>query len=302
MKPNRLLIALLPVVMCITGYAQVFTTVTEIAPTVSATGSANIATADDVWALFINPAGLSRLKGIEVATAFYKPYGLSFFSTQLGAIALPVGKFGTLALGYQGGSSSYHGNLLSTENAYTIAHAFYLQKDLISTLALGYTINLYQVDYGKSAGITGDGSDGLDLGNGFAFGVDLAIAGSLHERSWVALYAKNINSPEMGSAVTRSRLPRSLAVGFGYEPYYGLKTDFTVYQAIGNQKTQYRAGIEYRIAPWLILRTGVNTEPNRIGFGFGLEKFGAMIDYAYISHPVLPETHQFSLGYRFVKK
>lgn len=302
MKLNKLFIALMTVALFFPGYAQVFTTVTEIAPTVSATGSANLATADDAWALFTNPAGLSRLQGVEVVTAFYKPYGLSFFSTQLGAIALPVGKIGSVAIGYQGSSSRSGGHLLSSENAFSMAHAFYLQKDLISTLAFGYTVNLYQVDYGKSAGITGDGSDGLNLGSGFAFGVDLAIAGSLHERSWVALYVKNINSPEMGSAATSSRLPRSLAVGFGYEPYYGLKTDFMVYQAIGNHKTQYRAGIEYRIAPWLMLRAGVNTEPNRIGFGFGVEKFGAMVDYAYVSHPVLPETHQFSLGYRFTKK
>jgi len=212
-----------------------------------------------------------------------------------------LGKLGTVAFGYHGSTSSYAGNTLSTESAYSISHAFYLQKDLISSLSLGYTLNLYQIDYGQSAGTAGDGSNGMDLGNGFGFGIDLAVTGSLHERSWVGLFVKNINSPEMGGALSSTRLPRSLAVGFGYEPYYGLKTNFLIYQVIGSQKTQYRGGIEYRVMPWLILRSGINTDPNRIGFGFGINKFGFGLDYAYISHPVLPETHQFSIGYRFTK-
>lgn len=282
--------------------AQVFTQVNEIAAPVSATGSSNMATAADAWALLINPAGLSRLEWIEVVSGFYKPYGLSFYSSQIGVLAVPVGKLGTVAIGYQGCSSDYSGNSLTSESAYSISHGFYLQKDIISTLSIGYTLNLYQIDYGQSAGPSGDGSDGINLGSGYGFGIDLGVQGSLHERSWIGLFAKNVNSPEMGSALSSSRLPRSLAVGFGYEPYYGLKTNFLIFQAIGGHKTQYRAGIEYRVMPWLIMRTGVNTEPNRIGFGFGINKWGLLMDYAFVSHPVLPETHQFSLGYSFKKR
>ncbi|HCL00176.1 MAG TPA: hypothetical protein DHW42_08765 [Candidatus Marinimicrobia bacterium] len=282
--------------------AQVFTQVNEIAAPISATGSSNMATAADAWALLVNQAGLSRLEWIEVVSGFYKPYGLSFYSSQIGILAVPVGKLGTVAIGYQGSSSDYSGNSLTSESSYSISHGFYLQKDIISTLSIGYTVNLYQIDYGQSAGTSGDGSDGINLGSGYGFGIDLGIQGSLHERSWIGLFAKNVNSPEMGSALSSSRLPRSLAVGFGYEPYYGLKTNFLIFQAIGGHKTQYRAGIEYRVMSWMIMRCGVNTEPNRIGFGFGINKWGLLIDYAFVSHPVLPETHQFSLGYSFKKR
>lgn len=281
--------------------AQVFTQVNEIAAPISATGSSNMASIGSAWAQLSNPAGLSRLTATELVGGYFKPYGLAFYSSQLAIAAVPVGKLGTVALGYQGSATNYSGNSLSSESAFSFSHGFYLQKDIISTLSIGYTLNLYQLDYGQSAGVSGDGSDGMDLGGGFGFGIDLGIQGSLHERSWVGLYAKNINSPEMGSALSSSRLPRSLAIGVGYEPYYGMTTSFMIFQAIGNAKTQYRAGIEYRIMPWLIVRTGINTEPSRIGFGFGIEKWGVLADYAYVSHPILPETHQFSLGYTFKK-
>ncbi|MCK9483605.1 MAG: hypothetical protein M0R34_04510 [Candidatus Marinimicrobia bacterium] len=292
-----IVIGLIPLMLS----AQVFTQVNEIAAPISATGSSNIASIGSVWAQFSNPAGLSRLKAIELAGGLYKPYGLSYFSNQLAVAALPLGRLGTIALGYQGSSTTYSGNSLASETAVSLSHGFFLQKDIISTLSIGYTLNLYQLDYGQSAGVSGDGSDGIDLGSGFGFGLDLGIQGSLHERTWVGLYVKNINSPEMGSALSAQRLPRSLAIGLGYEPYYGLTTTFMVYQKIGTEKTQYRVGLEYRVMPWLVLRTGVNTEPNRLGFGFGLEKWGVMVDYAFISHPLLPETHQFSLGYTFRK-
>jgi len=288
-------------ILSLVGNAQVFTQVNEISASISATGSANMATADDAWALFTNPAGLSRLRAPELVTGFSRPYSQSFFTSQNAVAAFPFKKYGTVAIGYQNSSSTYSGKSLSTESAYTVSHAFYLQKDILSTLAIGYALNIYQVDYGRSAGLSGDGSDGVNLGNGLCIGLDLGISGSLHERSWVGLFVKNLNSPEMGNSITSMRLPRSLAVGFGYEPYYGLKTDFLIFQAIGNQKTQYRAGIEYQVVPWLILRTGINTEPNRIGFGFGITKFNFTINYAYVSHPVLPETHQFSIGFKLAK-
>lgn len=283
--------------------AQVFTRINEVAAPVSATGSSNIASIGTAWSALVNPAGLTRLSNIEIVSGFYKPYGLSFYSNELAIASMSVGKFGSVALSYQGSSTNYSGNSLTSETAVSLSHGFYLQNDIISTLAIGYSVNFYQLDYGKSAGVSGDGSDGMNLGKGFGVGVDIGIQGSLHQRSWIGLFVKNVNSPEMGSSLSSQRLPRSLGVGFGYEPYYGLTTSFMVFQPIDdNDDTQYRAGLEYRIAPWIILRTGVNTQPTRLGIGFGIEKWGILIDYAYVSHPILPETHQFSLGYCFKKK
>ena len=282
--------------------AQVFTEITEIAAPISGTGSSNLATIDNAWSVFVNPAGLSRLESIELISAFHKPYGLSFFSYRVAGFAIPINKkWGTIALGYETNSTKYLNETLSAEEAYRISHSFYLQKDIHSTLAIGYSFNLYHIDYGKSAGTEGDGSNGIELGNGYGFGLDFGIQGSLRERTWIGLYAKNINSPEMGSSLSSSNLPRVIAVGFGYEPYYGFSTNFVIYQPLNSYPTQYRGGINYQVLPWFIIRAGINTEPSKIGFGFGLGKWGLKFDYAFVSHPVLPETHQFSLGYIFLR-
>jgi len=295
---NSLIILLLATTL----NAQVFTDFPEVSAPVSGSGASSIATVQDVWASFVNPAGLSRVESIQVVTSFFRPYGMSFFSNQTAGLAVPFGgKFGTVALTYSGTSTEYSGEKLSSENAFRLSHAFFVQRDINSSLAFGYSLNLYYLDYGKSAGSSGDGSDGVNLGSGVGFGVDVGIQASLHERTWLALMAKNVNSPEMGSSLSSSNLPRSISVGFGYEPYEGMTTGFVIEQPFGNHPTQYRGGIDYHIADWLILRTGVNTAPNRIALGFGIRKFGIGVDYAFVSHPILPETHQFSLCYDFKK-
>jgi len=282
--------------------AQVYTDFPEVSAPVSGSGSSSVATVQDVWASIVNPAGLSRVESIQVVTSFFRPYGMSFFSNQTAGLAVPIGKkLGTIALTYSETSTEYSGEKLSSENAFRFSHALFIQRDINSTLAFGYSLNLYYLDYGKSAGSSGDGSDGVNLGSGVGFGVDVGIQASLHERTWIGLTAKNVNSPEMGSSLSSSNLPRSISVGFGYEPYEGMITGFVIEQPFGNHSTQYRGGIDYQIANWLILRTGVNTAPNRIALGFGLRKFGLGIDYAFLSHPILPETHQFSLCYDFKK-
>ncbi len=284
----------------IIGNGQVFTEISDLAAPISGTGSSNIATIDNAWSIFVNPAGLSRLKSPEIISAFHKFYGMSFLSYKVAGIAIPVNKkIGSLALSYQSNSVDYSGNILSSEDVYSFSHALYLQKDIHSTLSIGYSVNLYHLDYGKSAGTEGDGSNGIDLGEGYGFGIDLGIQGSLRERTWIGFFAKNINSPEMGSALSSSALPRAIGIGFGYEPYYGLTTNFMIYQAFGNKSTQYRGGINYNLFPWISIRAGINTAPNTVNYGFSISKFGLKIDYAYINHPILPGTNQFSLGYTF---
>lgn len=282
--------------------AQVFSEIVDISAPNSATGSSNLATIDNVWSVYVNPAGLSRIDGLQFAAGVQRPHNLNFLFQQAGVIALPLSsRFGSIALGFHGNAVKYNDVTLTAENAYSLTHALYLQKDLHSSLAVGYNLNLYHVRYGTSAGPSGDGSDGMELGNGYGVGVNLGVQASLRERSWIGLVVKNINNPQLGSAGSAAQLPKSLAVGFGYEPYYGLKTNFMVYQSLSLSETQYRAGLDYRLFDWLSLRAGVNTSPNRIGCGFGIYRWGFGIDYAFISHPVLPETHQFAVGYRYNK-
>lgn len=288
--------------LCLTisaAQAQVFTEISTYAPAVTGSGAANLATVEDVWAIWANPAGLSRLSAPGVGVSFFKPYSQSYSQDQLGGIAWPLkARLGTLALGYYGSKLNYLGANLSNEHSLQLGHAFFLQRDITSSLALGYTLNLYYLDYGKSAGVSGDGSDGIELGSALTWGMNLGLQASLHERLWVGLMVRNLNNPQLGSALSASPLPKSIALGLGYEPYDGLKTNLVLAQAIGDYSMQVRGGLEYAVSDWLELRAGAITNPNQLAFGFGVQKWQIQFDYAFLSHPVLPETHQFSLGYQ----
>jgi|UPI00039BB879 hypothetical protein len=279
--------------------AQVFTEISTYAPVITGSGAANLATTADFWSIWANPAGLSRLSAISSGLSFCKPYSQSFSQYYLAGVAVPLNaRWGTLALSYYGSEVNYAGSQLTSERALQFSQALFLQRDIISSLAVGYSLNVYFIDYGKSAGVSGDGSDGIELGNAIEWGLNLGLQASLHERIWVGLMVRNLNNPSLGSALSAMPLPKSLAVGVGYEPYDGLKTNLVLSQAIGDYPLQIRGGLEYTIYSWLKLRAGAISNPNQLAMGFGLQRWPLQFDYAFLSHPALPETHQFSLGFQ----
>jgi hypothetical protein len=58
-------------------------------------------------------------------------------------------------------------------------------------------------------------------------------------------------------------------------------------------------GVEYFVVDELALRFGVASEPNIFTAGLGLNIYGINFDYAFKSHPVLDNTHYFTLAYGF---
>ena len=63
--------------------------------------------------------------------------------------------------------------------------------------------------------------------------------------------------------------------------------------------TQFHAGLEYGVSEMFTLLAGIQSSPNRVGLGFNTQLLGLNLEYGLLSHPVLPETHQFTLQYRF---
>jgi len=96
----------------------------------------------------------------------------------------------------------------------------------------------------------------------------------------------------------REDLPRHMSFGIAYQPYPGVVTVFDLAKRFG-QETQMNGGLEAQIVPFLALRFGVQTKPDRVMGGVGFNYQGASLDYALISHTVLPLTHQVAISYRF---
>ena len=275
--------------------AQVFTDSWPGAAAGAGSGGAQVAVNQSMWAHSYNPAGLAFVDKVGGGFAFNNPGSYGFASLSMFTASLPINeKFGTVSL---------HGDMLrvkngetvlSSENALGVTHAFHLLKDLRSSFSVGYSLNLLLVDYGQSAGMSGDGSDGIDLGSVAGLGVDLGIQASLRDRAWMGVAVENINAPNLGSSEAEAQAPRKFVAGLGYMPYYGLTTSFEVEKVMG-MDAQYRMGLDYAIMEWFSIRAGVSTYPSQLTFGFGVKQSFFKVDYAYVSHPVLGGTHFFTV-------
>ncbi|MDZ7796056.1 MAG: conjugal transfer protein TraF [Candidatus Marinimicrobia bacterium] len=261
----------------------------------AAAGGAQVAVNRSIWSHNYNPAGLAHNKNIGAGFAFTDPGTYGFASLSMFSAALPLSeKWGTLSLHGDMLSVKNGDAVLSSENALGVSHGVHLLKDLRSSLSLGYSLNFLFVNYGQSAGLSGDGSDGIDLGSVSGLGMDVGLQASLRDRAWMGIAVKNINAPKFGGSESEAEALRKFVVGLGYSPYYGLTSSFEIEKVFG-QDAQYRAGLEYAIMEWFSLRTGFSTYPSQLTFGFGVEKSFISVDYAFVSHPVLNGTHVFTL-------
>ncbi len=263
-----------------------------------ALAGSDIAWEQDAFAVFHNPAGAAWQNNLRVGLGYEHLFGLSYLPHITTAVSVPVGKYGTSSLSFEQLAVSYQSNDLSTENSLGVSQSFFLMKDRMTSLAVGISFNYYSVNYGKSAGISGDGSDGINLGSTSTYGLSLGFQGSLHETHWVGAWVKNINSPGLDNADVVSYLPRSIALGYSYAPYHLVRTHFSMTKSVG-RIGQYHAGLEYELTPYFTVLSGVHSNPNRFGAGLKLHVKSMNIYYAILTHPVLPLAQQFTFGMAF---
>ena len=166
-----------------------------------------------------------------------------------------------------------------------------VMEDISSSLAFGYSLNLYNLDY-PTASVTG-----LDLGSATTFGLDLGFRATLHERTTAGFFAKNVNNPQLGDPVA-SDLPQRLSGGLAYRPYDGVVTAIEIGKALG-QDLQVHGGIECEVAEQLVLRAGGQSNPDLFDVGAGIRVKGFGVDVTYTHHPVLDGTVHTGIGVRF---
>jgi len=246
-----------------------------------------------VESIFHNPAALAEISNITLETGSSHVIGVPF---NYFAATYPVRQFGTAGFSFQQSKVSAGSTTLSDETDLGISNGFYLQKDQNSQLMLGYTLHLYHWSLGRSAGISGNGSDGFPSASGNSAGVDIGFLAVLRDKHRVGAWLKNINSPSIGDGNSAQYLPQRMTIGAAYLPYKGLTTSLIFDRLLGADK-QIKGGIEYQLSDIVTIRVGVQSNPNRMGAGFGFNYHYFKLDYALITHPVLPVVQQISLGY-----
>lgn len=263
----------------------------ELSPRARALGGSYAGLSSDAYAIFYNPAGLANLEGRDLRGSYYEPFNLGFVRANALAFAMPLHEWGTFAAGYSDFRVEFDGTMLSVERTFTFGHALMLMEDLSSSLAFGYNINLFNLDYGPPS------VSGLDLGRQWSVGLDVGFLARLRERTTAGVFAKNLNNPTVGDPQEED-LPQRVSGGIAYRPYDGVITTVEVGKELG-EETQFHGGVEFKIVEPLALRFGAQTKPNLFDVGVGLAYRQVQVDLAYTHHPVLDETLRYGLGLKF---
>ena len=283
------LLASFPLAQTVSDYAYTGAKVSAMAGAVVAETGSN-------WSIFHNPAGITEGDGLQISLGGGKLYGYDWLPISNLSCTTPIPEIGTIGFAYQQLETKYGGTTLSKEQTLSIAQGFDLQHDKNSRLSIGYTANFIQWDLGKSAGVSGDGTDGLELGSVNAVTVDIGVLASLHEKYRFGVFLKNINSGALGKGMTRQVLPRRINTGITYMPMQGLATSIVSEHLLGRDDMQIKAAIRYNLNSNLEIYTGAQSNPNRFGLGATFTLNTQSISYGLLTHPVLPMTHQFNIG------
>ena len=256
----------------------------------------NVAEFGSSNSIFNNPAGLSDLESIHLSAGGGNLYGFSWLPSYYFSMNVPIPVLGNISLGYQQLKTESGSATLSTESSLSIGQGINLQKDKNSQLSFGAVANYIQWDLGKSAGMSGDGSDGLNLGTLNTVTIDLGFIATLRHKYRCGVYIKNINSGAIGRGMTRTVLPRRLNAGVTYLPISTLSTSISMERLLGDSDIQIKGGLQYSLNSMINLMIGAQANPNRFGIGAKFKFINQTVTYGLITHPVLPITHQLSLG------
>ncbi len=239
-------------------------------------GGPTMASSEDPWATFMNPAVLQlnneRLLAISYAP---QPFGLKELSRASVMVVEPA-SFGHLSFSASKfGFELYREITFSLSYGATVSNAFHLG---VSLNHYGLTIK----NYGSASTI------GIDLGGVVEVSDDVR---------W-GFAATNVNFPKLGES--EEPLPQVFATGVAYAPFDVGVIALDIVKDV-RHSPEVVVGLEYVVVQSVRLRAGVCTEPSVLNAGLGLSFDFVRLDYAFSSTADLGFTHQASLIFFLTK-
>lgn len=249
-----------------------------------AMSNAYTAISDDADGIFFNPAGIS-LAPFSASIGTAQLYGQDFSELRTGSLVYPLPKkYGVVGIGTKMFDVEYEDYTLMSESQVTIAHGFQLLSDIHSSVNVGWSANLYNLKFNEY------GSDN-------AFGLNLGVLATMHQRTKFGFSVTNLNNPKVGKTNQHS-LPRKLAMGISYTPYDQVTTSVEMKKDFA-EDTEFMGGVELKLFEPLYIRAGVHQNPATWSAGASFRMVGINVDYSYTQHTVLDATHYFNIGYTF---
>lgn len=275
----------------------------KIAPSARTAGMGNAfaAQADDVYAVYSNPAGLVQIEQPSLAATYMK----YFADINYGYIgyASKVSERSVFGIGYTYlivpdiERRDLNETKLGTFNASDISLAVaYARKNAIPGILEGVSIG------GAVKAINSQ----IDNAVAYAGAIDIGAMYSPFENFNTALVLQNIGAGIKFREVS-DPLPLNLKLGLSYKAVQGLTINGELDEYLSDNKFYAGVGAEYWIVKQLALRGGYRFGYHKeslgqnvgISGGLGFRIWNLGIDYAFVPFGELGDTHRISFGVQF---
>ncbi|EKB51284.1 hypothetical protein [Cecembia lonarensis] len=238
-------------------------------------GNAN-ATLSDVWSVFNNVGGLSRIDHSQVAFGYDHRLDLNELTTLAAALVFKRKDFG-----WGIGVSSYGSEYFSQQ------HFGLAISNQLGIASLGLKINYFQTSI-----------------EGFGTGRAAILEfGGIAELSPELFFGAHVYNPTRAKFGKHSpdHLPTVIKAGISYRPAEKLSVQLEAEKDIVLDPL-LKLGLEYNLLNKIWGRMGINTLSSHLFFGIGFQGRTIHFDYAITQHPALGYTHHFSANVQLSKK
>lgn len=252
-----------------------------------AMGGAATGLADDVGALFANPAGLEQVRGTELL--FFHAELLADTRYEYVGLVQPLGAYGTLGLA---------GTLLSSgefERSSLLADSDETFEEQQNAIQISFSRSFGSLSLAASyrnvnqqlAGYSASGS-----------GVDLAVFNRPHRLFSFGLLMQNVLPPKLTLDQTPETFPLTLRLGGALHLQNGRCLTTLDLVRVGDAPLVLQAGSELWVPGGFALRSGWDTQRGSYGAGGGFRNGPWQLDYA-VADTEIGLSHRLSFTWRF---
>lgn len=255
-------------------------------------GEVGVSLVNDVSASYWNPAGLVEVDRMEIGLT-HMLYIQSIGYDNV-AYAMPVGKYGTLAVS---GLALYSGKIeKTTEDG---AGNYMATDESFNTMESAVSV-------GYGARIAQDWAVGVNLKTISQRIGDVSVSGFAGDAGLKYSVSKDIKAglavQNLGPAINGDSLPTVVKAGCHMGMRSMIVAVDTDYALAGGMS--YGAGMEYSVMKMLAVRAGYNTRADTnkltgLHCGFGVNWKGMAFDYAFIPFGDLGSSNVLSIGMKF---
>jgi hypothetical protein len=251
-----------------------------------ALGGSFVAIADDPNAIYWNPAGLTRMEGLQLMGTRAWPFRVPDLHIDYLAIKAP--DFGPIALGFGWLNTSLKDILSENTLILSLAH------DGIGPLSAGINLKYFRLDAPGYERYNDPAYDGAVS----TWGLDVGALMHIRRNFTLGLSARNLNEPEISLLSTTTDpdvISRRIHLGAAYlfRDTVVLTVDMT--SKTGNlSNSEVHAGGEIWFFKAYAVRVG--TSQNRQSVGAGVRADHWKVDFALVNHQQLDNSYRLTVG------